>query len=155
MECPYCAKLHNAWTLSELEEKYWTKISYSLQHFPLGFHKNALPAAESLECLAEQKWGKSYFDLEHVIFSNKNTNLTFIIEEAVKLWADKSELENCIENKDFEEKINIHQERWTRLFWITGTPWNVLINTETWEYDIISWAYSTETFIETIDKLLK
>jgi len=155
MECPFCAKLHNNWTLSDLEKKYWTKLSYSLQHFPLGFHKNALPAAEALECLAKQKGGNSYFKLEHIIFENKKSNIEFIIEESVKLWANKEKLKKCIENKEFEEKINAQQKQWTNLFWITWTPWNVLINTKTGEYKVITGAYPTSEFIKVIDKLLK
>lgn len=155
LECPFCAKLHNSWVLTNLEEKYWTQLSYSLQHFPLGFHKDALPGAEALECLAKQKWETFYFELEHIIFENKKTNLDFIVGEAVKLWANKEILEKCIEDKEFEEKINSQQKLWTDLFWITWTPGNVLINVETWEYSVISWAYPLSSFEDIIDRLLK
>ena len=41
------------------------------------------------------------------------------------------------------------------LFWITGTPGNILINNTTGEYEVISWAYPTSAFEAIIDKLLK
>jgi protein-disulfide isomerase len=155
MQCPFCARLHNSWTKDELYKKYWTKLSYSLQHFPLWFHSNALSASEALECIAKQKWEKSYFELEDIIFRAKNSNLDFITEKAVKLWVNKEILEKCIENKEFIKKIEAQQKLWTETFWITWTPWNVLINTKTWEYEVISGAYPTSSFVEIIDKLLK
>ncbi|MDQ7023417.1 MAG: thioredoxin domain-containing protein [Candidatus Gracilibacteria bacterium] len=142
-------------SFNKLRKKYGTKISYSLQHFPLGFHKNALPAAEVLECLAKQKGSESYFKLEHIIFKNKNSHLDFIIEESVKLGANKKTLEKCIENKEFSEKINSQQQFGTKMFGITGTPGNVLINTKTGEYSVINGAYPLSSFEDIIDKLLK
>ena len=41
----------------------------------------------------------------------------------------------------------------TDLFGITWTPGNVLVNTETLEYEIISGAYPATAFIELIDRL--
>ena len=155
MQCPFCAKLHYSGTPDDLEKKYWNKLSYSLQHFPLGFHKNALPAAHALECVWKEKWADIFYKLETIIFKNKNSDLEYIKEEAVKLWVNKTKLETCIKNKEFSSKINSQQKFWTETFWITWTPWNVLINTETWEYEIISGAYPTSKFIEVIDKLLK
>jgi protein-disulfide isomerase len=47
------------------------------------------------------------------------------------------------------------QNAGAQLFGITWTPGNVLINNNTGEYDIISWAYPTASFETIIDKLLK
>jgi protein-disulfide isomerase len=41
LECPYCAKLHNAGTVEALTEKYGDKLNIMYNHFPLDFHKNA------------------------------------------------------------------------------------------------------------------
>jgi len=155
MQCPFCAKLHYSGTPDDLEKKYWNKLSYSLQHFPLGFHKNAIPAAQALECVWKEKWTDLFYKLESIIFKNKNSDIEYIKEEAVKLWVNKTKLETCIKNKEFSNKINSQQKLWTETFWITWTPWNVLINTETWEYEIISGAYPTSSFEKVIDKLLK
>jgi protein-disulfide isomerase len=43
LECPYCAKLHNAGTPEDLAEKYGNKLNQVFNHFPLQFHNNALP----------------------------------------------------------------------------------------------------------------
>ena len=156
MECPFCAKLHNSWTPKELEKKYGTQLAYSLQHFPLWFHKNALPAAEYLECVGKLKWKNAFYSLEEKLFAANKSDEEFIIETAVwELWVDNAKLVKCVEDDTFLAKIQAQQARWTKLFWVTGTPWNVLINTTTWEYSVISGAYPTNSFVEIIDKLLK
>ena len=156
MECPFCAKLHNSWTPKDLEKKYGTQLAYSLQHFPLWFHKNALPAAEYLECVGKLKWKNAFYSLEEKLFAANKSDEEFIIETAVwELWVDNAKLVKCVEDDTFLAKIQAQQARWTKLFWVTGTPWNVLINTTTWEYSVISGAYPTNSFVEIIDKLLK
>jgi len=73
----------------------------------------------------------------------------------VKLGADKASLEKCVENKTFSAKINKQQQTGTNQFGVTGTPGNVLINNATGEYEVISGAYPTASFVEIIDRLLK
>jgi len=155
LECPFCAKLHNSGTPEELEKKYGKDLNQVFQSFPLDFHKNALPGAEALECLGKEKWSDAYYELKHISFKNKNSDKDFLIDEAVKLWANKETITKCIENKTFAEKINNQQKTGAKEFWVTGTPWNVLINNETWEYEVISGAYPTSSFEEIIDRLLK
>ncbi len=156
MECPFCAKLHNSWTIWELEKKYWTQLAYSLQHFPLNFHKNAFTAAQYLECTWKLKWENTFYRLKDKIFTSQNSSVEFIVTTAVwELSVDNKLLIDCVESKEFDAKITAQQKRWTSLFWVTWTPGNVLINTITWEYEVISWAYPTTEFVKIIDRLLK
>lgn len=155
LECPYCAKLHNDGTENDLFKKYWEKLNKIYNHFPLAFHQNAKPWALILECLWEQKWGQIFYNLIDKSFTEKNSDKNFLIDEAVKLWANKETLEKCVDDEKYLDKVNDEQKVWTEIFSIMWTPWNVIINNETWEYEIISWAYPTEYFIEVIDKLLK
>jgi predicted DsbA family dithiol-disulfide isomerase len=71
------------------------------------------------------------------------------------LGANKDTITKCIDAKTFDKKIKNQQATWTKEFWVTGTPWNVLINNETGEYEVISGAYPTDSFVKIIDKLLK
>ncbi len=153
LECPYCAKLHNDWTTKKLEEKYWTDLNIIYNHFPLYFHSNALPAAEILECSAIQKWSDSFYKLIEIAFENKNSNKEFLIDESVKLWVNKDELNKCLKSSKFEEKINTQMQKWTDIFWITWTPGSVIINNETLEYEILWWAYPIDNFIEIIENI--
>lgn len=155
LECPFCAKLHNSGTPEELVKKYWDNLNKYFQSFPLGFHKNAIPWAGALECIAKEKWSKAYYDLKHISFKEKKSDKDFLIKEAIKLWANKETITKCINDNTYIAKINKQQETGTKEFGITGTPWNVLINNETGEYEVISGAYPTSAFVEIIDKLLK
>jgi hypothetical protein len=72
---------------------------------------------------------------------------------AVALWANEQSLTKCVEDTVFDAKITKQSQRGTTLFWVTGTPGNVLINRKTWEYSVISWAYPTSEFIKVIELL--
>lgn len=154
LECPYCAKLHNAWTNEDLMEKYWDDLNIVFNHFPLDFHANAMPGAEILECLWEQKWSDAFYSLIDTAYDSENSSKSYLIDEAVKLWADKEELEKCVSDNKYKDKIESQMKVWAEVFNISWTPWNILVNNETWEYDFINWAYPTSEFERIIDWLL-
>lgn len=154
LECPFCAKLHNAGTPKDILEKY-DEVNLVFNHFPLQFHANALPWAQIAECLAEQKWNESFYSLINTAYTEENSNKSFLIDEAVKLWADESEIKDCLESGKHEDKINKQMATGGSLFGITGTPGNILVNNETGEYQVISWAYPTSSFETAIDQLLE
>jgi len=155
LECPYCAKLHNSDVSKSLKKKYWDNLNKIFNHFPLGFHKNAEIWAEILECLWEQKWSDAFYKLIDKSFSNTNSDKDFLIEWAIEFWANEKELNKCLNSSKYSDKIKKWASIWSNLFWITWTPWNILINNETLEYSIISWAYPKEDFIKVIDRLIK
>jgi protein-disulfide isomerase len=165
LECPFCAKLHNSWTPEEITTKYWDKLNVIYNHFPLDFHANALPWAQIMECIWELNWSDVFYtvlknsyawrDITKAEDNSKQSSKEFLVDEAVKLWVSKIDLEKCITDNKYTEKIKTGQQMGTELFSITWTPWNVLINNETWEYEVISWAYPTANFEAIIDKLLE
>jgi protein-disulfide isomerase len=155
LECPFCAKLHNNGTPKELQKKYGNDLNLAFNHFPLDFHKNALSWAQILECVWEEKWVNVFYSLIEKSFSEKNSDKNFLIKEAIKLWANKNKLEKCLESDKYKDKILSQQKIWNETFGITGTPWNILVNNDTGEYEVISWAYPTADFEKVIDELLK
>ncbi len=154
VECPFCAKLHTEWTDTALIEKYGDDLNIVFQHFPLGFHANAQVWAEILECVADQEWVKEYYSLIAAAFKDGKSDKDYLYKEAGKLWAKADKLDKCLDEEEFTQKVKDQMARGTELFGVTGTPGNVLINTTTWEYEVISWAYPKDAFIEIIDKLL-
>lgn len=155
LECPYCAKLYNSDVKSQIEKIYGDKVNKYFNHFPLDFHQNAMDAARIMECIWEQKWNEGFYGLLDKSFSSENSNKDYLIEESVNLWADKTKLEKCIDDKKYDEKIYEQQSFWTATFGISWTPASVLINNETGEYEVISGAYPFTEFQKVIDKLLK
>nr|MDD3720671.1 thioredoxin domain-containing protein [Candidatus Gracilibacteria bacterium] len=155
LECPYCAKLHNSDVASKITETYGDKVNKYFNHFPLEFHQNAFPAAMILECLGEQKGSDAFYSLIQISYSNQNSDKDYLIDEAVKLGADKTKLNTCINDGKYSEKISNEQSVGVSTFGIVGTPSNVIINNTTGEYEIISGAYPFDEFKKIIDMLLK
>jgi protein-disulfide isomerase len=155
LECPFCAKLHNATTEDDLIKEYGDNLNIVFNHFPLDFHKNAMSWAQILECAWEQKWSDAFYSLIKKSFKDTNSTSNFLIDEAVKLWANKSKLEACLDSNKYKDKVNSQMKTWSETFGITWTPWNVLINNETWEYEILSGAYPTDSFKDAINRLSK
>lgn len=155
LECPFCARLHNSDVENNIKETYNDNVNIYFNHFPLEFHKNALPWAMILECLAEQKWSDAFYSLLDTSFKNEKTDKDYLMNEAIKLWANSETLEKCVLDWKYSEKISDEQTTWNKTFGVTWTPGNVLINNDTWEYEVISWAYPFEEFKRVIDELLK
>ncbi len=155
LECPFCAKLDNSDVPTKIKENYGDKVNIYFNHFPLEFHKNAMDWARIAECIAEQKWADAYYGLIEKSFKEENSDKDFLIEEAVKLGADKDSLNKCITDRKYDKKITEQKSFWSSTFGISWTPASILINNDTWEYEVISWAYPFSSFEITIDKLLK
>jgi len=154
LECPYCAKLHATdGTPKTVTEKYGDELNIIFNHFPLYFHNNAQAAAEILECVGSQKWSDAFYSLIETSFTSANSTKDYLIDEAVKLWADKTKLNKCLDDKTFAKKTADQMQAGTDIFGVTWTPGNVLINNETLEYEVLSGAYPAASFIEIIDKL--
>jgi protein-disulfide isomerase len=153
LECPFCAKLHTEGTPETVKARYGDDINIVFQHFPLGFHANAKPGAEITECLADQKGSEAFYAVIEKSFAAGNSTKSFLLDGAVALGWDRTALEECLDAGTHWEKVDTQMARGTRLFWVTGTPGNVLINNETGEYEVLSGAYPAASFEQIIDKL--
>lgn len=155
IECPFCAKLHNSGTTQYIEWKYKDSLNRVFQSFPLEFHKNALPAAQILECVWEQWWWKSFYEFAQKAYAKEKSDQVFLLGLVEEMGLDRKKVEVCVDGKTYETKIQKQIDLWKSVFGISATPWNVLLNNDTWEYEIISWAFPKETFEKVVDKLLK
>ncbi len=155
LECPYCARLHNSWTPEALKEKYWEKLNIIFNHFPLEFHANAFPWAQVLECTWELGGSENFYEVMKASFKSKNSSKDFLVDTAVWLWVDKDALNECIASWKHDDKIKSQVLVWSQKFGVTWTPWNVLVNNETGEFRVLSWALPTSEFEKAIDELLK
>ena len=71
LECPYCAKLHNSDVESTLKAKYKNQLNIIFNHFPLWFHKKAIPWAKILECVWEQWWSDAFYKIMRYAFKKE------------------------------------------------------------------------------------
>lgn len=160
IECPYCKKLHQSWTIEEIMKEYDWKVNFIFKQFPLAFHKQAQMEAEAVLCAWELWWKDKYYDFITQAFNGSKWNGESYTKESIsklggELWIDEKKLLSCIESWKFKQQAQDEMEEWSTLFGITWTPWNVLINNKTGKWDKLPWAYPTWSFKQKIDSLLE
>ncbi len=104
-QCPYCSKAAN--TVSEILAKYPNDVKFVFQHFPLGFHPWAKPAAIAAECAAAQDAG-AFWSLHDSYFKNqKALNPGNVMAKSKEYLAgtkvDTEKWSNCAENQESAE----------------------------------------------------
>lgn len=157
LQCPYCKKHFEAGTLNNIIAKYDGKVAKTIRHFPLWFHPYAPKAAEGMECFANGDADK-YFKYAGAIFAkdiNTNGSLTTIFEVNKELGGNDGAFKKCIESGKYTQRVADQLAEWSRLFGISGTPGNVLINTETGEFIVLAGAYPSSEFETVINKWLQ
>lgn len=135
LQCPACISFHKSGYLENLESNFWTSLNFLVKHFPLDFHPNAKPGAEIAECLWAEKWSDAFYSLIERVFSTAKSDKDFIIEEAVKLWANKKKIEECLEKWVFSQKVDDNQKQWINLFNVSWTPTLIILNNKTGKYE--------------------
>ncbi len=156
---PFSAKLHNDEVLLQLNEKYDSQLNYVYQHFPLvELNSTAALAALNLECVAEQGWSESFYTGIDIFYKNYGawylrTLSELYLEMSDSIDMDVQQLE-CTQQSKYSDKISAQKSEWQELFWISGTPGNIIINNITGEYKIIPGAYPYQTFEDAIESLL-
>ena len=118
-QCPFCSKITpivNA-TLEDPEVK--GKVSFVFKQFPLGFHKQALPAARA--ALAAGRQGK-FFEMHDKIFANQPQ----LADDKYVGWAKElglniSKFEKDMADPAIEAQIKAEMEEGAKVG-VRGTP---------------------------------
>jgi protein-disulfide isomerase len=155
IECPFCQRHVSNWTIDAVQEKYGDQVNTIFAHFPLTFHANAQDAAEAVECAGEQWWDawylafkKAYFDL----WGNADLEQAKIAASSV--WLDSEVLIECVESNIFEQHVK-DQMSFGKSLWVTGTPWNIVIDNDSLTALKISGAVPVSIFDEAIERFLE
>lgn len=154
LECPFCKRLHDSGAIKNLEAKYGNKLALAFKHYPLPFHPTAMPAAQAAECVGEAGGASKYFAFIESIFS-KGTPSQDVINAAVKeggLSADT--IKKCVDSGKFKARVDAHMAEGSSKFGVNGTPGNVIINTKTGKYEVVSGAQPEANFDAAIVRLM-
>ena len=116
LECPFCAKLHNASTIDDVFEKYSDNISMIFQHYPLDFHANAKPGAQILECVGKENGGEAFYSLIESSFKDQNSTKSFLLDEAEKLGVNVEAIESCLDQGTFSQKVDTQMQTGQNVF---------------------------------------
>lgn len=155
-ECPFC-KRSNDQVISKIDEEYVKdgKVRLVFRDFPLGFHKQAIPAAVAANCAGEQ--GK-YWEVHDFLFkSRNNVNQAAVLNAADSLGLDKAKLKACMDDPSKVAEVNKDMEEGKK-YGVRGTPsYFIGKTTDNGEIEgtFIRGAQPYNVFQEEIDKQLK
>ena len=150
--CTFCVRMHaEDNTVNNVLAAFPNTIHSRFQH--MAFRNRDVP--EAIECIAEQAWEQAFNTLISEWFNARVTTWNDVINlaQSENINFDTNEYEACLSDGQMQRKIENHMQIGQGVFWVQGTPWNVLINVETWEYEIISWAFPQATFEDAIQRL--
>ncbi|MGM0575692.1 MAG: DsbA family protein [Myxococcota bacterium] len=142
-ECPFCARVGKP--LEQVKEHYGDKAAIVFKHFPLSFHKQAMPASLASECAREQ--GK-FWEFHDLAFANQKE----LGEENFFAWAKELDLKEdqfkkCFESKKYKDKIEANMAE-GRKAGVRGTP-TIYINGQKFTSPS---GYNLNAFAKVIDK---
>jgi protein-disulfide isomerase len=116
-ECPYCSMA--AQTTTKIKEKYGDRVRIVFRQFPLGFHQNALPAAEA--SLAANAQGK-FWQMHDIMFENQKALDRASLETyAQQIGLDVDAFKAALDNKTFEAQAKADMKLGEEVG-VNGTP---------------------------------
>ncbi len=114
-ECPPC----RAYTMGfeSMVDKFPGQVSFTFRHFPLSYHKNAIPAALLSESAGTQ--GK-FWEIHNYIYTN-DINTDKILEYARSIGLDADQMKADLESQKYLANIEA-DEKSANESGVSGTP---------------------------------
>ena len=118
-QCPFCSKIVPAINATLQDPEMKGKVSFVFKQFPLGFHKQAIPAARA--ALAAGRQGK-FFEMHDKIFANQAQ----LSDDKYVVWAKElglnvNKFEKDVADPAIEAQIKSDMEEGTKVG-VRGTP---------------------------------
>ncbi len=154
VNCGYCKKMETDGTATAVLAEFWADLNKTSSNYIWVGWARTQTAAEILEC-TWKLWGADAFNnmISKILTDWDNSEAT-MLAIATEQWVDSDGVKACLDAGETKTLVAEKFSVWAEGFGITGTPWNVLINNETGEYEIVSGAYPADHFIQTINRLL-
>ena len=149
--CPYCKRHSDQWTIDAVMKKYPSEVNTIFRNFIV--HAQAAKLGEAVECVGELKSKVQHDFIKNSFAYEWGLSIEILLDIAWKLWVNKSKLQECVDSGKYTQIISDQTNEWRNLFGVKGTPWNVIIDGETWKFVLIPGAFPVEKFIEEIEKL--
>jgi protein-disulfide isomerase len=116
-QCPFCARVLP--TLEQVHKTYGNDVQVVFKHFPLGFHQNAMPAAEAAEAAKEQ--GK-FWEMHDKLFANQQSlDRTTFEKYAQELGLDMAKFKAALDSGRGKAVAEANMKEGTQ-FGVRGTP---------------------------------
>ena len=151
LHCPYCQRHAQAGTINAVIEAFPGEVNSVSRHYII-HGQSALELAAAMECIAELK-ADVYYDAFEKAFEAYPVDMDWLKNIAVELGVDESDLDKCIDEWRYTKAVEDMMNQWAKLFGVSGTPGNVIIDRETWKFEVVPGAYPADTFIEKINAM--
>ncbi len=149
LECPYCVDFHQ--TAQQLLEEYDGQIMWIYRHYPLEqLHSNATELAIGSECAARQGDDDSFWAFIDYVFENESTDAQKV---AQALGFNTAQFSTCLDDESLAQKVQ-DQLNAGSAAGVTGTPGNILLNTQTNDAILVPGARPVDQFKTIIDQQL-
>ncbi len=144
-QCPFCSRVTGP--VDEVAKHYGDQISVTFKHFPLSFHKEAMPAALATECAAEQ--GK-FWEMHDLLFKNQKE----LAADKYPVWAKElglkeAKFKECMDSQKYKSKVEAEMAEGRRAQ-VRGTP-SLYINGRKFTSPS---GYNLNAFTTVIDKYI-
>lgn len=154
VECPFCQRHVNNGTIDSVIEKYEGDVNAIFMHFPLGFHPLAQKAWEAIECAGDLDGTEWFVSYKKALFAKwGKPTLDVIKTVAEETGFDADEFMECVNGWEFAQTVK-DQMAFGRSLGVTGTPGNIVMNNETWDFIKVSWAVPATSFDSAITQLM-
>lgn len=126
-ECPYCSKAIPK--VEEILAAYPNDVKFYFLHYPLSFHKSAMPAASASYCAHQQQ---KFWPMHDKLFGNQASlsGPDFFKATAKELGLDEAKFTACMDDPKTAEFVKADQQQGdaagvegTPSFFINGTPY--------------------------------
>ncbi len=152
-ECPFCGRFHP--TAQQALDEFGDDLMWVYRHFPLdSIHPFATPAAIASECVAKHVGNDGFWAFTDGIYKLETPLTVGIIrDQALAAGISEADYNSCIELDEIASLVE--QQALSGIeAGITGTPGNILLNTETGEYEVLSGAVPFAQVKNAIENLL-
>lgn len=121
-ECPYCSQA--APKMHEIAKAYPKDVKLYFLHFPLSFHKAAMPAAVAAQCANQQN---KFWEMHDKLFANQSgLNDELFKSTAKEIGLDEAKFTACLADAASKDFVNKDMEQGNAAG-VEGTP-SVFIN---------------------------
>lgn len=155
LECPFCKSFHP--TAQKVVDEY-DDVMWVYRHFPLDqIHSKARKQAEAVECAGKLAGNDGFWALIDKIFavtpSNNGLDMETLPDLASEVGIDKQAFQTCLDSGEMTAHIEADYQSGVKAG-VTGTPGNILLDTETGETRLIPGAVPYPQIKQAIDAML-
>lgn len=154
-ECPFCGRFHP--TMQQVLKDYGDKVAWVFRQYPLPFHPQAQPAAETSECVAKLGGNDAFWKYADSVFAANGKAGTITqadIDAGVTAsGVDQAAVKKCVDSGEMAQKVKDQMNAGSQAG-IQGTP-GTIVTTADGKFEMINGALPYEQVKAVLDKYVQ